>query len=51
MKFGIIKNEGLWTFCINFVQALFLMPIKNIQIDCRDFDFLLFRGIKSESNQ
>ena len=51
MKFGIIKNEGLWTFCINFVQALFLMPIKNGLFLMPDLKFLLFHGIKSEFNQ
>ena len=33
------------------MQALFLMQIQNFKSDFRDFDFLLFLGIKSESNQ
>ena len=32
------------------MQALFLMQIQNFKSDFRDFDFLLFLGIKSESN-
>ena len=33
------------------MQALFLMKNQNLRLDFRDFDFLLFLGIKSESNQ
>ena len=32
------------------MQALFLMQIQNLKSDFQDFDFLLFLGIKSESN-
>ena len=35
-------------FCM---QALFLMQIQILKSDCRGFEFLLFFGIKSESNQ
>ena len=33
------------------MQALFLMEIQNFKSDCKDFAFLLFLGIKSDSNQ
>ena len=33
------------------MQALFLMQIQNLKSDFRGIDFLLFLGIKSESNQ
>jgi len=33
------------------MQAQFLMLIQNLKSDFRGFDFLLFLGIKSESNQ
>ena len=33
------------------MQALFLMQIQNLKSDFRCFDFLLFLGIKSETNQ
>ena len=32
------------------MQALFLMQIQNLKSDFRCFDFLLFLGIKSETN-
>ena len=35
-------------FCM---KAIFLMQIQNSKSDFRGFDFLLFLGIKSESNQ
>ena len=33
------------------MQALFFMQIQNLKSDFRFFDFLLFLGIKSETNQ